>query len=229
MFLRVEERMRDADSQAVRNEFLEYWSHLVRVGAVGTAPMQPGYPNFVVTDLGRQLTGHGERSPHNRDRYLVHVAGRAEPMDQTAERYVAEAVDAWAAGLYRASAVMTGVACERLILLLAESTVAAGVGGAPLASELRSAGHEPISRVFGKLRHALLSLTEDRALPSELRDALDRRLSAIFDHARILRNASGHPSAEEVSADEAEAGLLLFPGFYRFVGSIVAHFEAARP
>ena len=36
------------------------------------------------------------------------------------------------------------------------------------------------------------------------------RLWPIFDHARDLRNESGHPSGEGVTGEDAEARLLLF-------------------
>lgn len=108
VFLRVEERLGEGDLHQVRMETLEYWSNLVRVGAVASAPMQPGHPNFVVTSRGRQLLSRGVESPHDRDRYLRTLGG-ATPLDAVVAGYIAEAVDAWKAGLHRASAVMTGV------------------------------------------------------------------------------------------------------------------------
>ncbi len=62
---------------------------------------------------------------------------------------------------------------------------------------------------------AALKLVMDR-----MGDALDRKLSAVFDHARGLRNKSGHPTGVDVSADDAEAGLLMFPGFYALVDEL---------
>lgn len=44
-------------------------------------------------------------------------------------------------------------------------------------------------------------------------DEFSRGVTAIFDHTRMLRNASGHPTGAEVSREEAHAGLLLFPTF----------------
>ena len=48
-------------------------------------------------------------------------------------------------------------------------------------------------------------------LPAALADGFDRKLVSIFEHARVLRNKSGHPTGEDVSQKEAQAGLLLFP------------------
>jgi hypothetical protein len=60
----------------------------------------------------------------------------------------------------------------------------------------------------------------------ELADALDRKLAAIFDHARGLRNQSGHPSGDDVTAEDAEAGLLLFPGFCDLVDKLITVVKA---
>jgi len=43
----------------------------------------------------------------------------------------------------------------------------------------------------------------------------------IFEHTRALRNAAGHPTTDEISSDDAEATLLLFPGFYFFTDELV--------
>ncbi|MDY7011108.1 MAG: hypothetical protein SVV80_10210, partial [Planctomycetota bacterium] len=63
-------------------------------------------------------------------------------------------------------------------------------------------------------------------LPGAMGDAIDRKLSAIFDHARALRNKSGHPTEADVSGDDAQAGLLLFPGFYAFIDDLCKHMSA---
>ena len=58
-----------------------------------------------------------------------------------------------------------------------------------------------------------------------LKEAIDRKLTPIFEHARALRNAQGHPTGEDVDSEESEAGLLLFPGFYGLVDQLLAHLK----
>lgn len=77
------------------------------------------------------------------------------------------------------------------------------------------------TRVFQKVREALLDLAKKKKLPSKLADALDRKLTPIFEHTRALRNAAGHPTDDEISSDDAEATLLLFPGFYFFTDELM--------
>jgi len=208
---------------------LEYWWELARAGVVAilgesspSAVYGERIPQYVLTERGRRLLEHGEKSPHNRSRYLAAVRQRVSAPDQITLSYLAEAVDAWCCGLSRSSAVMLGCACERLVLMLAERIAAEPT--LPGAEKVRKAvnGRVFISPLFEEIRSTLTQLKNDRKLPRKLADALDRKLSAIFDHARGVRNESGHPTGEDVSAEDAEAGLLLFPGFYELVDGLIS-------
>ncbi len=169
----------------------------------------------------------GEQSPHDPARYMEALRKRVGDPDEIALTYLDEAVGAFAAGLYRSSAVMLGCACERLVLILADAIVTAGLS--PWAAKIKKKLSGPpasISRLFDVVRDGLICRRDSKKLPGPLGDALDRKLSAIFDHARVLRNDSGHPTGVEVSGEDAEAGLLLFPGFYALVDDLCKHFAA---
>jgi hypothetical protein len=205
---------------------LEYFWHLCRIGAVavpgegiGILPFK--LPRMLLTERGRRLLGAGESSPHDPSRYVNGVRKRIAMPDDVVISYLQESVEAWRCGLNRSSAVMLGCACERLVLLLAG---AIAVGKCPpwsaqLDKKLKTRVF--ISDVFDDVRDAILSLRDQKKLPKALGDALDRKLSAIFDHARGLRNQSGHPTGEDVAGEDAEAGLLLFPGFYELVDKLI--------
>ncbi len=212
---------------------LEYFWDLARIGAVAV----PGnalnsitlkMPQMVLTARGRDLLERGEQSPHNPSKYIAAVRRRVAQPDEVALSYLAEAVEAWRSGLNRSSAVMFGCACERLVLLLAEA-IAAGKT-LPGAGKISKAieGRVFVSPLFEEIRSTLANLKSNKKLPKKLGDALDRKLSAIFDHARGLRNESGHPTGEDVSAEDAEAGLLLFPGFYELVDKLIAQLRELR-
>jgi|GEM_PF-2093807 len=213
-----------------------HWSWLQRIGVVVLSGVFSGVrskpcpganflEHFYVTSRGRALLGSHETSPHNPVRFYARIKSQVATADDVVMTYLDEAVGAWGAGLNRAVAVMIECACERLILLLAESLSKANVPpySEKLEKELQKAGKSPgsISTVFEKVRNALLALAEDGKLPSGIADALDRKLTPIFEYARALRNASGHPTAVPVSHEDAEATLLLFPGFYAFVDSVM--------
>jgi hypothetical protein len=146
--------------------------------------------------------------------------------------YLDEAVGAWSAGLNRATAVMIGCACEQLILLLARSVSDGDVPpySEKLKKDLEKTAKSPISIsiIFEKVRDALLALAGDKKLPGDVADALDRKLTPIFEFARALRNTGGHPTAAPVTAEEAEAALLLFPGFYFFANDVMLALNATN-
>lgn len=207
---------------------LEYFWHLARIGAVAV----PGdalhaktfrIPSLLLTERGRRLLEKRELSPHNPSKYLSAVQRRVSQVDDVALSYLTEAVEAWRSGLNRSSAVMLGCACEKLVLILAKAIAGADFNpwSGRIAAKLKKRVF--ISDLFGNVREALMDLRGQKKLPGELGDALDRKVSAIFDHARGLRNQTGHPTGEVVSAEDAEAGLLLFPGFYELVDKLISH------
>ncbi len=215
---------------------LEYWWDLARLGVVAVPGGElatlsgPGLPRLILTERGRRMLERGEASPHDPAKYLNAVRKRIANPDAIAMTYLDEAVGAWRAGLNRSSAVMLGCACEQLVLLLAEGIAAADVPpwSNKVSKEL-AATPSSISRVFNLARECLASLACDKRLPGTVADALDRKLSAVFDHARVLRNQSGHPMGADVSAEDAEAGLLLFPGFYVLADGLCEHLAALKP
>jgi len=226
LFNGVASRVRSAGIEFDGAVVLEYFWHLARIGAVavpGDALQSLPFkmPRILLTARGRKFLERGEHSPHDPSKYMRAVRHRVAKPDEVAMSYLAEGVEAWRSGLNRSSAVMLGCACERLVLLLAEAIAADAK--LPSAAKIGKAidGRVFVSPLFEEIRSTLTSLKSDKKLPNELGDALDRKLSAIFDHARGLRNQSGHPTGEEVSAEDAEAGLLLFPGFYELVDKIV--------
>jgi hypothetical protein len=207
---------------------LEHWWELARIGVIallgsGAESSYAQAPLFVLTDRGRALLSDGASSPHDADRFLSTLRRRVGTPDAVALSYVEEAIGAWKTGLYRASAVMLGCACERVIIVLAEKL--RDIGVSPYSERLTKmlGADKPanISDVFTVVREGLEAAVDDRRLPKEFgQDIIDRRLTPVFERARRLRNRSGHPTGDEVHAEEAEAGLLLFPDFHEFATRI---------
>ncbi|MBI5722478.1 MAG: hypothetical protein HZA50_00860 [Planctomycetes bacterium] len=217
---------------------LEYWWSLARLGVVavpganlneqavssGTQPCK-----LVVTERGKKLLERGEQSPHDPPKYLAAVRRRVESPDEITITYLNESIGAWVAGLYRASAVMLGCACERLVLMLAGEIASANLP--PWSDKIRKKLKGTIvgvSELFDVVRDCLAQLSNEKKLPGTLGDAIDRKLSPIFEHARSLRNKTGHPTGVDVTSEDAEASLLLFSGFHGLVSDLCKNLRSGN-
>lgn len=233
VYRRALEKKLQWDSEIV----LEHWWWLARLGVIALsgelAPISSAnVPRVLLTKRGRKFLEQGEQSPHNPQRYYRAIEQRIGAPDSVVMSYLNEAVGAWSAGLYRASVVMLACACERLILLLAQAVSEADIApwSDKLTKKLQQSTRSPISisDVFKDVRDALLPLAGAKLLPGKLSDAVDRKLTPIFELARGLRNQAGHPTAEEVTSDEAEGDLLLFPSFYFLVTDLVEYCQSRK-
>jgi hypothetical protein len=218
------------ERDVLHGEIRFHWWELARLGVVAIgAEFDP----ILVTERGRRWLQTGELAPHDWERYRAAVGQRVGHLDPIVMTYLEEAAGAWRSDLNRSSVVMLGSACERLIVLLAEAVSDSTIVpfSEKLAKMLKGPKPVGVSELFEQVRGALNAQVEDRRLAGELADAIDRKLTPIFEHARALRNAHGHPTGAEVSAEDAEAGLLLFPGFYALVDRLLAHLRgrAAPP
>jgi len=207
-----------------------HWWNLVRIGAIipvgstesdASIPPLPQFSRFLLTERGRGMLEKGQASPHEPARYLEAVRQRVAEPDTIVLTYLDEAVGAWSCALYRSSAVMLGCACERLVNVLANHIAQSGIDFWAKKAH-KKIREEParISQLFELIRRCLTDLKNTTQIPGRLGDALDRRLSSIFDRARWLRNKSGHPTGAAVTYEEALAGLILFPDFYVFVDEL---------
>jgi hypothetical protein len=207
----------------------EHWWDLARLGVIalpGEAFIGHARDQWepIITERGRDFLAAGRVAiePRDRARFLGDLERRGGPVDAITRAYIDEAIGAWEVHLYRASTVMQGCAVEHLVLqlarALAELTTIAGA-----AKVRKILGEERgVSPLFDAVQAALAEL-DYAGLLGPLGEAWDRDLAAVFDRARRLRNRAGHPTGEEVSAGDAEAGLLLFPGFYERMVNLTAH------
>lgn len=234
LFLHVERAVEQGGNPYDGKVALEYWWTLCRTGVVALLgdKSSGSTPMYLLTERGRAVLKGGASSPYDAKGYIAAITQRVASPDAVVLAYLEEAVASWASGLYRASTVMLGCASERLILILAEDLSAACVEpySSKLARLLARAGRPAgISEIFDEVEGALQALGEDHKLPLKLADTVGRRITAIFEHARGLRNKAGHPTGAEVSEEDAHAGLLLFPGYYETVAATVNAVRSLSP
>ena len=208
------------DKERLREVF---WALLVEgVVIPGINDANPEWPFFKVTEYGQQVLDEGEIIPHDPEGYLAWMREQCAPFDEVAEVYLAEALQCFLRGTYMGSAVMLGVAAERLFLILLDAFIQALEPTA--AQRLRQATqNRPLVRQWREFRQRFDS--ESSALPSDLQDDLSTVLDGVFGVIRATRNESGHPTGRRVEREMMFAHLQLFRSYARRVVRLTEYFR----
>lgn len=178
----------------------------------------PDPPFFHLTERGRQALQNLTRDPSNPAGYLRHLSSIAT-LDPVASSYLSEGLDCYVAGLFKAAAVMTGAAAERIILGVRDAVVQ------KLTSLSRT-----VPTQLNDWRIRVVSDAFDRFLEGyktqfrrELREEFDAYWSAFTQQIRATRNDAGHPeSIEPVTPDTVHASLLIFPELARLASGLTS-------
>ncbi len=138
-------------------------------------------------------------------------------LDAVGLSYLAEGVECYVAGLFKAAAVMVGAAAERVILDLRDVTTQKLTSlGKPVPKNMEDWRIKTIS-------DALRSFFEGHLaqFSRELREPFEAYWPAFSQQIRATRNDAGHPtSVEPVTPDTVHASLLIFPELARLVNSL---------
>jgi hypothetical protein len=164
-------------------------------------------PFFHVSARGRALLARLTRDPANPGGYRAHLYTVAS-LNDVARSYADEAVDCYASGFYKASAVLVGGAAESLVLEFRDT----------LVTKLNSLSKKPpkdiedwrIKRVLEALHATVINYKG--IMPRDLFEEFEAYWSAFSQQIRTVRNEVGHPSnVTPVSEDTVHASLLIFP------------------
>ena len=174
-----------------------------------------------LSTIGLQVAAGGPWEPQDQEGYPRRLRQRVPTLDQAALRYVEEALRAFNARCYLASAVMLGVASEHVFMALANSAVnALGSRASKLKAALDNPRASQNSR-FAELRKCLEPVRAQ--LPDDLADTLT--LDAVADLLRITRNDAGHPSGRDVDEDTAYTHLQMAARYIRKMTSLQQYFH----
>lgn len=189
------------------------WDLIIQGIIVPGVPNQmgsSGLPAFVLTDWGKKCLENQEHLPYDAAKYIEGIRERIPAIDNTVLLYLKEALASFRVGAYLSSAVMTGVASEKVLLLLRDGLEAA-LRTPDLQKKFAAATKGmSISRVYQEIWKRLEPNQE--ALANHLcQEDIKVELSGIFDMIRKTRNDAGHPTGREISRDEADSILHLFP------------------
>jgi hypothetical protein len=177
------------------------------VMVVGADDSNESWPWVSLTEYGEHYVRDQRVTPHDRSAYMTKIREIAE-LDDIEERYVGQALEAFARNLPDAAAVMIGAASEHL-LVLAVSDIADKDASAP--PEVRQALDGP---ALGMLKVARAYFLQRQAqLPRDLRETLETNFLGIAALVRAARNDGGHPDLPSVDRERSFVALQLFPDY----------------
>lgn len=198
------------------------WHELVHRGVVNIGwPLdkenweKATYNSMIVAHVslhGVRVLENVRRDPTNKQAYLAHVDA-AVPTGSVARSYLDEALDTYASGCDRATAVLAGCASEAIVLELRDAMIAK-YEAASIVPGARPVGLRPndwqIATIVRGVHDVLAGVRN--TMPRELRERFEFRWMALADVIRRARNDVGHPTRlDPITRDDVHALLLLFP------------------
>lgn len=184
------------------------------------------WPFYRLTERGRKIVDAGAPQPYDRDGFIDYFRRQVPGADEAVEGYFAEAVDAFNAGCYRASAVMLGVASEQLVLLLIDVMSSAITDGDKKAKFEKAVQSWQIHTRYRALKDRLDGMVEAKKLPTHHAETVKSELGGVFELLRRYRNASGHPNVP--GAVDAETVFLNLRTFVEYARRVLALAEYLR-
>lgn len=162
-----------------------------------------------LTESGRAAAADEEGNPDDPAGYMRRLLSSVPGISDVVKGYAQEALLAYNARLYRASAVMLGVASEAAVL-----DVAASLANTMKESEARqyletvNAKKQNYIAKFEVFQQKLRSKKD--LLPEEVANGFDLMMNAVGDLLRVYRNDAGHPTGLLVSRDDCFIHLRMF-------------------
>ena len=203
------------------------WS-LIAQGLAYLDYSQPRVTNWdlLLTTKGRVVVSDEDINPDNPSGYIQYLSDELPGMNEIVKVYVYESLYACNNELYRASAVMIGVASEVAVL-----EVAATLGRILQGRE----AHQYLGIIDGKPNYIAKFETFQKKLeskkawlPEELTDGLDLTMNSVGDLLRTYRNSAGHPKGETVDRRDCFTHLHMFVRFAKRLYAIKAYLEARQ-
>jgi hypothetical protein len=198
-----------------------FWQLLVEgIVAPGLNAHNLNLPFFHVTEYGRAVLAAEPAHPHDPERYLDRIAQRVQHFDPTVRSYLGESLATFRRGTLVSSAVMLGIAAERVFLLLCESVLNSLQGPGERAQFTQLCERFPMKPKLDWIA-AKFQQPAVRGLAG-LPDNAQVSILAVYDLLRVQRNELGHPSPAPPAVDREDAfsNLQVFARYYETVEEI---------
>ena len=191
------------------------WQLLIEgVLAPGSNSANPNLPWFHLTPLGRSVLESQGPNPFDPEGYVEFVQRKVSDADATVLLYLAESLNTQRTGNLVASAVMLGIAAERVFLLLSQSLHAALKDPKEKKEFGDILGRFPMKPKLDWVRAKIESLQSRkvRGIP----ESAGLVIMAIYDMIRQQRNELGHPREEPpaLTRDDVLASIQVFVRYY---------------
>lgn len=216
-----------ADPQRQLQNMEAVWS-LISQGLAYLDFTQPSASNWILlpTAKGRAAISDEDINPDSPAGYMQSLSREVPSLSETVTSYVREAQSAYRAGLYRASAVMLGVASEAAVLEVA-TVLGKTLQGNEARKYLQTIDARKTNYLpkFDAFRKKLES--KKACLPPELTDGLDLTMNSVADLLRLYRNDSGHPTGRTLNQQDCFISLQIFVRYAKRLYDIKAYLQAS--
>lgn len=174
----------------------------------------PNPPWFARTEYGRKIIAEGDSTPHDPDGYLAKLSTRVPQVDPTVFAYLVESLNTFRSGNQVASAVMLGIAAERVFLLLCDSILNALQDASEKKKFQALVSRFPMKPKMDWVHRKIQSVQDGRS--QGFPDNATVMVTAIYDLLRVQRNDLGHPreTPPSISREDAFVNLQIFPRYY---------------
>jgi len=185
----------------------------------GTGMQHPNLPFLRATEYGLRCFEEGELTPHDPDDYLRRLKSGCPTLDDITLLYLGEALQTFRTGRHLATAVMIGVAAEKMLLRLVDAV--ADALDTPIKKQKfeQATNGKQAKRLHDEVLARLKSPAT--ALPADLEAILTQQIDGIYDLIRRSRNDAGHPTGKRMERQETQALLLLFPTYCKTASDLM--------
>ena len=182
------------------------------------------WPHFSITEYGKTYLETEGSAPYDPDGYLSCIKNDSLNVDDVVLLYLTEGLQCFHRFNYIASAVMVGVAAEKVLLNLIDAFASSMSDSSKASAFRRKTQNAMIKTQFDELTKQLYPLKSK--LPNELSKDLETYLDGIFNLIRNYRNEAGHPSGRDIPQEIAYSNLQLFRYFSKRVHGLIEYLSS---
>jgi hypothetical protein len=194
---------------------------------LGGGSGDPGLPFFQITDWGKRCLAEGEFLPYDTGQFIDRLKVKVPAVDQLVLRYLTESLQCFRGATFLGSAVMVGVASERVLLSLRNAIELALDTQEKKRKFIADTAGKSVKRIYDEIRKRLEPIMELITAALKKED-ISAELSGIFDLIRKTRNDAGHPTGRDVEREEAFALLQLFPSYCKVAYDVIDCLKTLR-